>query len=152
MLGESKIPLCKPSGGKLLLRPSLSSNELLHRVAFRLLSNIHDGAPLGKKPLALTGWLFLQKGSTTDVRRTPNVPLIGGAVNVECRWTARVWNLLSHGIDQTIKNLTCGDLEILLVVIRLGVTWLKKTGLVYLLDFLGRGEEGWWDLVSVKPT
>ena len=41
-------------------------------------------------------------------------------------------------------------LEIPLVVIRLGVTGLKKTGLVYLLDLFGRmGEEEWCDLVSV---
>ena len=50
--GESKIPLCNPSGGKLLLKPSSSYNKLLVRVAFRILSNIHDGALLGK--LALT--------------------------------------------------------------------------------------------------
>ena len=55
-------------------------------------------------------------------------------------------------LDQTTKNLTCGDLEILLVVIRLGETGLKKTRLVYLLDlFEGRGEEGWCDLVCEKP-
>ena len=42
-------------------------------------------------------------------------------------------------------------LEIPLVVIRLGVTGLKKTGLVYVLDLFGAmGEEGWWDLVCVK--
>ena len=51
-----------------------------------------------------------------------------------------------------MKNLTCGDLEILLVVIRLGVTRLKKTGLEYLLDsFVGMSEEVWCDLVCVKP-
>ena len=39
------------------------------------------------------------------------------------------------------KNVNCGDLEVLLVVIRLGVTGLKKTGLVYHLDlFEGMGE------------
>ena len=54
-------------------------------------------------------------------------------------------------LNQTIRNLTSVDLEILLVVIRLGVTVLKKTGLVYLLDlFEERGEEGWCDLVCVK--
>ena len=38
-----------------------------------------------------------------------------------------------------------------LVVIRLGVTGLKKTGLVYLPDlFGGRGVEGWCSLVCVK--
>ena len=39
--------------------------------------------------------------------------------------------------DQTIRNLTCGDLQISLMVIRLGVTGLKKTTIVYLLDLLG---------------
>ena len=33
--------------------------------------------------------------------------------------------------NQTIRNLTCGNLEIPLVVIRLGVTRLKKTRVVY---------------------
>ena len=41
---------------------------------------------------------------------------------------------------QTIRNLTSGDLGILLVVIRSGVTRLKKTRVAYLLDlFEGRG-------------
>ena len=54
-------------------------------------------------------------------------------------------------LNQTIRNLTCVDLEILLVVIRLGVTVLKKAWLVYLLDlFEERAEEGWYDLVCVK--
>ena len=39
------------------------------------------------------------------------------------------------------RNFNCGDLEISLVVIRLGVTGLKKTGLVNHLDlFEGMGE------------
>ena len=42
---------------------------------------------------------------------------------------------------QTKRNLTCGDLEIPLVVIGLGVTGLKKTGFVYFLDLFG--ERGW---------
>ena len=43
-------------------------------------------------------------------------------------------------LDQTIGNLTSGDLEIPLVVIQLGVTGLKKTRVEYLLDlFEGRG-------------
>ena len=36
-------------------------------------------------------------------------------------------------LNQTIKNLNCGDLEFFLVVIRLGVTGLKTTMLVHLL-------------------
>ena len=42
---------------------------------------------------------------------------------------------------QTIKNNTSGDLGFPLVVIRLGVTGLKKTRVVYLLDLFER-EEG----------
>ena len=54
-------------------------------------------------------------------------------------------------LDQTIRNLICGYLEIALVVIRLGVTGLKKTWLVYLLDLFGeREEEGLCDIVCVK--
>ena len=37
---------------------------------------------------------------------------------------------------ETIRDLTSGDLGILLVVIRLGLTVLKKTRVVYLLDLL----------------
>ena len=36
-------------------------------------------------------------------------------------------------LDQAIRNLIFGDAEILLVVIQLGVTRLKKTGFMYLL-------------------
>ena len=41
--GKSEIPFCSPSGGKLLLRRSSSYNNLLGKVVFRILSNIHDG-------------------------------------------------------------------------------------------------------------
>ena len=51
-------------------------------------------------------------------------------------WCTRKWLRLY----QTIRNLTSGDLRILLVVIQLGVTGLKKTRLMYLLDLL----EGRW--------
>ena len=37
-------------------------------------------------------------------------------------------------LDKTTKNLTCSDLEIPLVVIRVEVTGLKKTEFVFLLD------------------
>ena len=54
-------------------------------------------------------------------------------------------------LDQTMRNLTSGDLGILLVVIQLRVTGLKKTKVVYLLDlFEGRGENGQWDLVCLE--
>ena len=41
-------------------------------------------------------------------------------------------------LDQTLRNLTCSDLKISLVIIRLGVTGIKKTRLVYLQDLFGR--------------
>ena len=42
-------------------------------------------------------------------------------------------------------------LLILLLLIRLGVTGLKKFGSMYLLGlFGGRGEEGWYELVFVE--
>ena len=54
-------------------------------------------------------------------------------------------------LDQTIRNLTSGDLGFPLVVIRLGVTLLKKTRVEYLLDmFEGRGEKEQRDLVYVE--
>ena len=54
-------------------------------------------------------------------------------------------------LDQTMRNLTSGDLVILLVVIQLRVTGLKKTKVVYLIDlFGGRGEMGQWDLVCLE--
>ena len=50
-----------------------------------------------------------------------------------------------------MRNITSGDLGILLVVIQLRVTGLKKTKVVYLLDlFEGRGENGQWDLVCLE--
>ena len=72
-----------------------------------------------------------------------------------------IFGLQVHGIrscrlmwlrlDQTMRNLTSGDLGILLVVIQLRVTGLKKTKVVYLLDlFEGRGEKGQWDLVCLE--
>ena len=54
-------------------------------------------------------------------------------------------------LDQTMRNLTSGDLGILFVVVQLRVNGLKKTKVVYLLDlFEGRGEKGQWDLVILR--
>ena len=62
-------------------------------------------------------------------------------------WCIRKWLRLY----QTIRNPSSSDLEILVVVIRLGVTRLKKTRVVYLPDlFEGRGEKGQCDLVCVE--
>ena len=53
-------------------------------------------------------------------------------------------------LDQAIRNITCGNLEILLVVTGVGVTELKKTGVVNLPGFFrGRGEKWWCDFVCV---
>ena len=42
-------------------------------------------------------------------------------------------------LNQAIRNLNSGDLEISLVVVvtRLGVTGLRRTWVVYLLNYLG---------------
>ena len=49
-----------------------------------------------------------------------------------------------------MRNITSGDLGILLVVIQLRVTGLKKTKIVYLLDlFEERREKGQWNLLSL---
>ena len=62
-------------------------------------------------------------------------------------WCTKKWLRLY----QTIRDLPSGDLGIPLVVIRLGVTGLKKTRVVYLLDlFEGRGEKGQSNLVCVE--
>ena len=65
------------------------------------------------------------------------------AITVKCRQTVSPWNLQPQTgaqgaqavhrvhnlvLDRILRDLTGGDLEILLVVIRLGVTVLKKTG------------------------
>ena len=50
-----------------------------------------------------------------------------------------------------LRNLTSGDLEIPVVVIRLEVTRLKITRVMYLLDlFEGKGENEQYDLVFVE--
>ena len=50
-----------------------------------------------------------------------------------------------------MKNLTFGDLGILLEVIQLRVTGLRNTKVVCLLDlFEGRGEKGQWYLVCLE--
>ena len=40
-------------------------------------------------------------------------------------------------LAQSSKNSACGNFEIPLVVIRLGVTGLRNTGFIYLLDVFG---------------
>ena len=58
-------------------------------------------------------------------------------------WCTRKWLRLY----QIIRNITSGDVGIWLVVMRLGVTRLRKVRPVYLLDlFERRGENGQCDL------
>ena len=63
---RSKIPSCNPSGEK-FLRPTSSYNRFLGRVAFKILSTIHNGALSWKYPTALTFWSFQQKSSTAVI-------------------------------------------------------------------------------------
>ena len=124
------------------------------RVAFRIPSSINNGALPRKQPKALTRWLFLKKSPTTDFQ--PDSKCKSGLQIWHCRWMelvaaigwcTRKWLQL----HQTIRNLTSGDLGILLVVIWLGVTGLKKTRVVCLSDlFERRGEKGQCDLVCVE--
>ena len=66
---------------------------------------------------------------------------------VAARLCTRKWLRL----NQTKRFLTSADLGILLVVIVLGVTRLKMTRVVYLLQlFEGRGEDRQCDLVYVE--
>ena len=66
---------------------------------------------------------------------------------VAAGWCTRKWLRL----DQTIRNLTSGDLGISLLVIGLGVTRLKKTRVEYLLGlFSGRWEKEQRDILRVE--
>ena len=68
--------------------------------------------------------------------------------SVAAGWCTTKW----LRFNQTVRNLTSGDLGIPLVVILLGVTRLRKTGAVYLLNlFERRGAKGQCDLVCVTP-
>ena len=54
-----------------------------------------------------------------------------------------VYREVAVSLDQSIRNLTFDDVKISLVVIRLGVTRLKKTGFVYVLVVVwGKGGKG----------
>ena len=56
---------------------------------------------------------------------------------VAAGWGARKW----LRFDQTIRNITSGDLGIPLVAIRLGVTGLNKTRVVHFLDLRKEGKK-----------
>ena len=68
--------------------------------------------------------------------RTRNVPPIDCAVNVGFRICSRrlVYHEVTEARSNNIRNLICEDLKIPLLVVRLEVTGLRKTRLVYLLD------------------
>ena len=68
--------------------------------------------------------------------RTRNVPPIDCAVNVGFGICSRrlMYHEVTEARSNNIRNLICEDLKIPLLVIRLEVTGLKKTRLVYLLD------------------
>ena len=92
--------------------------------------------------------VFPQKSSTADVRLdsicASNWSCFKCEVRVDCKCmeflVASLCRVKQLRLGQTIRNLTCGDLEIVLVVIGLGVVGLKKTRFVYLPDlFGGRG-------------
>ena len=61
------------------------------RVAFRIPSNISNGALLRKQQTALTIWLLPQESPTQTSGKTLNTDLTGGLVNVACGWTACAW-------------------------------------------------------------
>ena len=53
--------------------------------------------------------------------------------------------------DQSVTNLTSGDLRIPVVVIRLTVSGLEKARVVYLVGlFEGKGPNKQWDLLRVE--
>ena len=137
-----KISLCNPSGGNLRQSCQISLTELLCKNSQRPkhFNCFHKRAP----------------SQTSD--RILNADPTRGVANVGCGWNVSAWNSwLQAGVQGSgwdsfkIRNLTSGDMGILLVVILLGVTRLKKIRLVFLLDlFEGWGEKGLCDLVYVE--
>ena len=80
---------------------------------------------------------------------------IEGAVNMGCEWTASVWSLCRRLVySEVVEARSNYDkyLEIPNILIPMGVTGLKKTGMVCLLNFFGeRGEGiGWFDFTCVN--
>ena len=141
--GDSRFPCVTP------VVETFSSD----RITFRIPSNINYGAPVWKLPTGLARWLFPQKCSTTDLRQDSKCRSVKRCckfgVRVDCKcmefvaagWCTRKW-LRFH---QTIRNLTSGDLGVLLLVIRLGLTGLKDQGCVSPRPPWGsRGEGAVW--------
>ena len=129
------------------------------RLSFRILSNINDRALPQRQPTALTRWLFLWKSPTADLQPDFKCRLDWRCCEWGMRGDCRCMEFVAAGcctrmwlrLHQTIRNLTSGDLGIPLVVNWLGVTGLKKTRVVYLLDlFEGRGEKGQYDLMCFE--
>ena len=89
----------------------------LDRATLRTLPNNNNEVPLQKQAMVLTRWLPPQKAPQQTFDQIPNADSTRCAVNVDCGWTAsavttgwctRKWLRL----DQTIRNLTSGDLGI----------------------------------------
>ena len=140
---EFKIPLCNPSGGNLLRQSCQTSTTDL------LCEN-------SQQPKHVDCFRKRAPPDTSD--RILNADPTRGVVNVGCGWDVSAWNrgrwLVYRGSGrdyQAVGNFTPDDMGILLVLIWLGVTELKKIRIVYLPDLLEeRGEKGQFDLVCVE--
>lgn len=139
--GEYKIPLCNHTGGSFssdLLRAILSYwaeyQEFCQASAVELFCSLktltisarkHHHRCLTGFQLALQLEKYCKYGMQVDSKSMEFV------IAAWCRGK-------QLGLDRTIRDHPCGDLEILHVVIRLGVTRLKKTAFVCLLTLLGK--------------
>ena len=133
-VGQSKAsPYCFVLGVKILSCNLTVGNLISDIVAFRILSNISDGAPLQKQSTVSTYWLFLQKSPTTDFQwdskcrsdlRCCECGMWYNFVEfVAASWCTTKWSRF----NQTMRNFTLGDLGIPLVMIWKGASGLKKT-------------------------
>ena len=76
---------------------------------------------------------------------------VGGMEVHGIRGCRLVYKEVVEALKLQLKKLTSGDMRISLVVMRLGVSGLKKFMLVYTQDlFEERGEKGRCDLVCVE--
>ena len=99
--------------------------------------------PQQKQPTALRHWLFPYESTTADIKLDSKWPQIRQALQMWGLGKLQVHGLYTHRLVQkkvlsihwTIRDLTCGALEILLVVIRLGVTAPKRPGSYASWDF-----------------
>ena len=133
---ELKIPLCNPSGGKLLRQScQTSAMELLCENSQR---PKHVDCFRKKAPLQTSDWILNAESKWVECKCMEFVA---------AGLCARKWLRLY----QTTRNATSGDIGIRLVVIWLGVADLEKIRLVYLLDlFEARGEKEQCNLVCLE--